>query len=59
MENCKHFINPFYCKTKSNKRSSINDLKFLKGGSQVFCDDSTKAMVIKGVTMGGGWGQKV
>ena len=37
------------------KGSSINDVKTLGGsGYQGFCDDSTKALVIKRVTMRGG-----
>ena len=39
------------------KGSSINDVTVLgEGEGQRFCDDSTKALVIKGVTMGGGEG---
>ncbi len=34
--------------------SSKNDLTALGGGSQGFCDDTTKALVIKTVTMGEG-----
>ncbi len=37
-----------------NKGSSINDVTFLGGGGQGFCDNSTKASVTKSVTMGGG-----
>ena len=34
------------------KGSSINDVTVLRGGGQGFCDGSTKALVIKSVTMG-------
>ena len=32
--------------------SSINDVRVLGGGGQGLCDDSIKALVIIGVTMG-------
>ena len=35
------------------KGSFINDVTVLGGGRQGFCDDSSKALVIKPVTMGG------
>ena len=38
--------------------SSINDVKVLGGGDQGFCDNSTRALVIKRMTMGGG-GSKI
>ena len=38
--------------------SSINDVTVLGEGGQGICDDSTKAFVIKRVTMGGGGGSK-
>ena len=41
------------------KGSSINDVTVLGGGGRGFCDNSTKALVIKPVTMGGGGGQKL
>ncbi len=38
-----------------HKGSSINEVTALGGrGYQGFCDNSTKALVIKSVTMGGG-----
>jgi hypothetical protein len=40
---------------KYDKGSSINDVTVLGGrGYQGFCDDSTKALVLKSVTIGGG-----
>ena len=33
--------------------SSINDVTVIGGGGQVFCDDSTNALLIRRVTMGG------
>ena len=41
-----------------DKGSSINDVKFFGGGIQVFCDENTKALVIKSVTMAEGRGSK-
>ena len=38
--------------------SSINDVTVLGGGAQGFCDDSTKALLIKRVRMWGG-GSKI
>ena len=38
---------------RKSKGSSINDVTTLGGMGQVFCDDSTKASVIKRVTIGG------
>ena len=41
-------------KMKTNKGSSINDVTVLGGkGYQGFCDDSTKALVLKSITMEG------
>ena len=46
--------------TKLLKGSSINDVTVFGGGGQGFCDGSTKALVIKSVTMGeGAGGQKL
>ena len=36
------------------KGSSINDVTVLGGGGQGFCDNSSKSLVIKRVTIGGG-----
>jgi hypothetical protein len=36
------------------KGLSINDVTFLGGGGQEYCNDSTKALVIKCMTMEGG-----
>ena len=46
-------INIFFSLVVCEKGSSINDVTVLGGGGgQGFCDDSTKVLVIKRVTMG-------
>ena len=41
-----------------DRGSSIYDVTVIGGGGQGFCDNSTKTLVIKRVTIGGG-GQKL
>ena len=49
----------FKIKYAPYKVSSINDVTALKGGSQVFCNDSTKASLLKSVTIKGLRGSKI